>query len=112
MEEEALHHDILFLACTRPAMWQGIPLQAAGIIGVGTLLPFIALKNPIVLVMGPVLYLVVRAIVARDYNMFGIIMIYMLTKGSSRNKALWGGCSVMPRRLMPIRRAEDIRSCI
>ena len=46
MPQRWLTEDTLFLACTRPAMWQGVPIEAVCIKVMATKIFFIVMKNP------------------------------------------------------------------
>ena len=46
MPQPGLTEDTLFIACTRPAMWQGVPIEAVCINAMATTVFFILMKNP------------------------------------------------------------------
>ena len=52
MERQSLTEDLLFLACTRPAMWHGVPLEALAINGMATGVVFVMMANPFYLLIG------------------------------------------------------------
>ncbi len=99
--EERLTEDVLFLACTRPAMILGAPMEAVGINIIFTAIAFLAGHSLLHLLIAPVLHLVFQAICKSDHNAFRILWLYVDTKGRSRNSALWGGSSATP---LPLRR--------
>ena len=99
--EERLTEDVLFLACTRPAMILGAPMEAVGINIIFTAIAFLAGHSPLYLLIAPVLHLVFQAICKSDHNAFRVLWLYVDTKGRSRNSALWGGSSATP---LPLRR--------
>lgn len=103
MSDTTLTEDTLFLACTRPAMWQGVPLEGLVYVACGTMVTFVLVKNPLYLGIGVVLFYVMKAFVSRDYNMFGVLRLWSETKARSRNNARWGGSSISP---LPLRRAR------
>ena len=103
MADDTLTEDTLFLACTRPAMWQGVPLAGIVCCAGGTAIVFVLLKNPLYLGIGGVLFFIMKAVVVRDYNMFNVLKLWSETKAKSRNKARWGGSSVSP---LPLRAAK------
>ncbi len=109
MTQRGITVDTLFLACTRPAMWQGVPVEAACINAMGTVIFFIIMKNPCYMLIGVVLHYVIRAFISKDYNIFGILRSWMDTKGRARNAARWGGSSVSPLPLGPARNAREVR---
>lgn len=108
-EKTTLTEDTLFLACTRPAMWQGVPLAGLVYVAGGTMIIFVLAKNPLYLGIGVVLFYIMKAFVARDYNMFGILKLWSETKARARNKALWGGSSVSPLVLRAAKKPYEVR---
>src|SRR5260370_42376734 len=81
--------DTLFIACTRPAMFLGIPLQAFAVLLIccGELFVLSGLSGAGVsrLVVTGALsaagYAGCRIAVANDHNMFGILLVLATTKG-------------------------------
>lgn len=65
MEEARLTEDTLFLACTRPAMVWGVPIEAMAVNAMLTSLVFILMKNPLYGVVGVGLHVVFRAFADR-----------------------------------------------
>lgn len=100
-QKERLAEDTLFLACTRPAMILGVPMEAMGINVILTAITFLAGHSPLYLLIAPALHLVFQAICKTDHNAFRLLWLYVETKGRSRNGALWGGSSTTP---LPLRR--------
>jgi len=109
--------DTLFLACTRPAMFLGIPIQAFGvlIIGCGEVFVLSGLATHSVwrlvwcAALALVSYAACRALTAIDHNIFGILFLWLITKGrASRNGMFWGGSSASPSPLRPPRTAREI----
>jgi type IV secretion system protein VirB3 len=109
--------DMLFLACTRPAMFVGIPIQAFGvlIIGCGEVFVLSGLATHSVwrLVWCATLslasYGICRMLTAIDHNIFGILFLWLTTKGrASRNAVFWGGSSASPSPLRRPRTAREI----
>ncbi len=86
MAQTGLTEDTLFLACTRPAMWQGVPLEALAVNGMLTGIVFIVLSNPFYLLIGVVIHYATRALVSHDYNIFSTLRLWAETKGRARNK--------------------------
>lgn len=99
--EEKLAEDVLFLACTRPAMILGVPMEAMGINIIVTAIAFLAGHSPLYLLIAPALHVVFQAICKTDHNAFRVLWLYVETKGRARNGALWGGSSATP---LPLRR--------
>ncbi len=96
MAEERLIEEPLFLACTRPAMIMGVPIEAMGVNVIVSGLAFLVGGSLLYLVTAPALHLVFRAICKVDHNAFRLLMVFVDTKGRSRNGALWGGSSATP----------------
>ncbi|MBY0336547.1 MAG: type IV secretion system protein VirB3 [Acetobacteraceae bacterium] len=109
MEDEPLLADPLFLACTRPAMWHGVPVEAVGLNVMATTVLFVVMENPLWMGCALVVHLAMRALVARDAHAFGTLRLWAETKGRARNVELWGGSSVGPLPLGPARRPREVR---
>ncbi len=96
MAEERLVEDPLFLACTRPAMVMGVPMEAMGVNVIVSGVAFLAGGSLLYLLIAPALHLVFRAICKADHNAFRLLFVYVDTKGRSRNAGVWGGSSTSP----------------
>lgn len=96
MPEERLIEDPLFLACTRPAMVMGVPMEAMGVNVIASGVVFLVGGSLLYLLAAPALHLVFRAICKADHNAFRLLLVFLDTKGRSRNGALWGGSSTSP----------------
>ncbi len=112
MENDGLTEDPLFLACTRPAMWQGVPIEAMGINAMVTSVVFVMMGNPLYMAVGVVVHYTIRALVSRDYNMFKTLRLWSETKARARNTDLWGGSSVSPLPLRAARKAREVRTYV
>jgi type IV secretion system protein VirB3 len=99
--EERLVEDTLFLACTRPAMILGVPMEAMGINVILSAIAFLAGHSFLYLLIAPALHLVLQAICKSDHNAFRVLWMFVETKGRARNGAVWGGSSTTP---LPLRR--------
>ena len=99
--QEPLIEDVLFLACTRPAMIAGVPIEAMGFIIIVSATVFLAADSPLYLLIAPVLHLVCAAICRHDHNAFRILGLFVQTKGRAGDSSLWGGSSFTP---LPLRR--------
>jgi type IV secretion system protein VirB3 len=104
-DDERLAEDVLFLACTRPAMVAGVPMEAMGLNLIVTATIFLAAHSPIYLLAAPTLHLVFRAVCKHDHNAFRVLWQFVETKGRARNRAIWGGSSMTP--LPLVRRFHD-----
>lgn len=98
-DTEPLTSDTLFLACTRPAMFAGVTVEAMGINVFVTTLLFLGLGSIVYALTGVVLHGLSRVIVRHDHNAFRVLAGWADTKGRYRNSAYWGGSSVTPLRL-------------
>lgn len=108
MAEETLIQDPLFLACTRPAMVLGVPMEAVGANVILSGVIFLAGGSLLYLLAAPALHLVFRAICRTDHNAFRLLFVYVDTKGRSRNGGLWGGSSTSPLPLVRRYREEEL----
>ncbi|QTC88435.1 type IV secretion system protein VirB3 [Brevundimonas pondensis] len=108
MAEERLAEDPLFLACTRPAMVMGVPMEAMGVNVIVSGLVFLIGGSLVYLLVAPALHLVFRAICRTDHNAFRLLFVYVDTKGRARNGALWGGSSPSPLPLVRRYRAAEL----
>lgn len=106
MGEERMIEDPLFLACTRPAMIMGVPMEAMGVNVMISGLAFLVGGSLLYLLIAPALHLVFRAICRVDHNAFRLLLVFVDTKGRARNSALWGGSSPSP---LPIARRYKAR---
>ncbi|AYG62361.1 type IV secretion system protein VirB3 [Rhizobium jaguaris] len=96
----AFEEDMLFLACTRPAMIAGVTIEAMGINVIVTTIFYILAGSIAYALVGVVFHFIFRALVKHDHNVFRILIAWVETRGRSRNGALWGGTSPTPLRLM------------
>lgn len=108
MAEEGLAEDPLFLACTRPAMVMGVPMEAMGVNVILSGLVFLIGGSLLYLLVAPALHMVFRAICRADHNAFRLLFVYVDTKGRARNSALWGGSSPSPLPLVRRYRATEL----
>ncbi|WP_395943331.1 type IV secretion system protein VirB3 [Brevundimonas sp.] len=108
MAEERLMEEPLFLACTRPAMILGVPMEAMGVNVMVSGLAFLVGGSLLYLLIAPVLHLVFRAICRVDHNAFRLLLVFIDTKGRSRNGALWGGSSPTPLPVVRRYRAREL----
>lgn len=96
---EPLITDTLFLACTRPAMFAGVTVEAMGVNVFVTTLLFLGLGSIFYALIGIVLHGLCRIIVRHDHNAFRVLAGWADTKGRYRTTTYWGGSSVTPLRL-------------
>lgn len=103
--EEPLAEDVLFLACTRPAMVMGVPMEAMGVNVIVSATAFLAAHSLAYLLVAPALHLVFRAICRTDHNAFRVLFLFVQTKGRARTTATWGGSSCPPLPCPRVRRS-------
>ncbi|MBI1198621.1 MAG: type IV secretion system protein VirB3 [Phenylobacterium sp.] len=101
MTTERLREDVLFLACTRPALALGVPMEAMGVNLIVSTVAFLGGGSLLYLLIAPALHMVFRAICQADPNAFRVLHLYLETKGRARDAGLWGGSSAGP---LPARR--------
>ena len=94
--EERLTEDVLFLACTRPAMVLGVPMEAMGANLMVSATAFLAGHSLLYLLVAPATHLVFAGVCRAEPNAFRLLLLYADTKGRARNAALWGGSSYPP----------------
>jgi type IV secretion system protein VirB3 len=90
-----LDESTLFLACTRPAMFLGVPMEAMGVNIIATM----SLQTVLGvqwLLAGVLIHVVFRAVVRNDHNAFSVLSAWLDTVGRSRNTRIWGGFSLTP----------------
>jgi len=95
----ALEEDTLFIACTRPAMFAGVTMEAMGINVMATTIFYLAAGSVTYALVGVVFHFLFRALVKHDHNMFRIVVAWVETRGRSRNTSHWGGTSISPLKL-------------
>lgn len=93
---ERLQEDVLLLACTRPALILGVPMEAMGANLIVSTVAFLGGGSLLYLLIAPVLHVVFQAICRADPNAFRVLYLFVETKGRARNGGLWGGSSPSP----------------
>jgi type IV secretion system protein VirB3 len=109
LAEEALAEDVLFLACTRPAMFAGAPMAAVGLNLMVTATAFLAGRSLLYLLVAPAVHFTCAAVCRSDPNMFRLLWLFADTRGRARNASLWGGSSPSPLPALRRRRPRDLR---
>jgi type IV secretion system protein VirB3 len=104
-ETETLVKNPLFLAVTRPALWAGIPIEAAVLLLITSAVVLIETNSPVYAgLVAAFSYSISRLIVRHDVNAFRLLFLWGRTKAANRNRAFWGGSSYTPLPLDGIRR--------
>ena len=107
MEEnrELMARNPLFLAVTRPALFAGVPIEAAVVVLLASVITLIGTSNPVYgAVVAAVMFGLSRLIVRHDVNAFRLIFLWGRTKAANRNRVFWGGSSYTPLPLKGIKR--------
>ncbi len=95
----SIEEDILFLACTRPAMIGGVTMEAMGLNVMLTTILYITAGSLAYALVGVVFHFLFRTLLKHDHNMFRILLSWIETRGRSRNTSYWGGATLSPLRL-------------
>ena len=106
-DQDRLADAPLFLACTRPAMVMGVPMEAMGANVILSGVVFLVGGSLLYLLAAPALHLVFRAVCRADHNAFRLLLLWLDTRGRCRNAALWGGSSTSPLPLVRRRTTAD-----
>lgn len=93
-----VYTDELFVGLTRPATMWGIPYTAFVIEFMTTTLVFLAVGNPLYLLLAAPIHGVLYAISANNPRAFEALFIWLKTLGRSRNTRFWGAASFSPAR--------------
>jgi type IV secretion system protein VirB3 len=98
MEEGAqdVQTDPLFVGLTRPATMWGIPYAAFVVEFMATTLIFLAVGNPLFLLLAVPIHAVLYLVSANDPGIFGGILLWMKTFGRCRTSRFWGAASFSP----------------
>lgn len=91
-----LSSDILFVGLTRPATMWGIPYMAFVIEFMAVTLIFLAVGNPLYLLLGAPIHAILYLISAHDPNIFHSLYLWVRTFGRCRNRHFWNACSFSP----------------
>jgi type IV secretion system protein VirB3 len=90
---------------SRPAMWFGVPIEAALPIGIGSTLVLIITGNPVTaILLGGVFFMLARLVVRHDANAFRLLNLAVRTKWANRDRNWWGGSSYSPLPVKPLNR--------
>lgn len=96
--------DELNVGMTRPTVVWGIPYVAFVIEFMATVLTFLAVGNPMYLLIAVPIHGVLYLISANDPGVFDSIGIWLKTAGRCRNAGFWGAVSFSP---LPQKKWED-----
>lgn len=99
-DDERITEDTLFLACTRPAMVMGVPVEAMAMNVIVTGFVYLVGHSLLYLSFGVALHFIFRLIVKHDHNAFRVLLMWFETKGRARNRSWWGGSSHSPLKVL------------
>lgn len=106
-KDEPINEDKVYLALTRPAMFYGVPFEAALLCVLIAGLAMILTDNIFFLGIFFPLFFVSRLIVKNDANAFRILFRFLETKAKCVNRSTWGGSSTSPLRVMRKYKPEE-----
>jgi len=98
MEDGAqdVYTDELFVGLTRPTTIWGIPYTAFVVEFMATTLVFLAVGNPLYLLLAVPIHGVLYAISASNPKAFDALYMWFKTIGRCRNTHFWGAASFAP----------------
>ena len=91
-----VYTDELFVGLTRPTTMWGIPYTAFVIEFMATTLVFLAVGNPLYLLLAAPIHGVLYAISASNPKAFDALHMWLKTMGRCRNTRFWGAASFSP----------------
>jgi type IV secretion system protein VirB3 len=112
MATAGIPKDILYLACTRPALKFGVPFEGFVVNMCGTLIIGMILGSPLYWVIGIAIHFPMRIITDIDHNFFRIWRLWFGTKGAAIGGDLWGGSALSPLPVGLPRKAKELVSAI
>jgi type IV secretion system protein VirB3 len=103
--------DTLFLACTRPAMFWGVPFEGFMLNFCMTFLLGLWLGSPAYWLLGVAIHFPMRVLTSIDHNFFRVWRLWLETKGAAIGSDLWGGSALVALPSKPRRRASEVSGC-
>jgi type IV secretion system protein VirB3 len=97
-EQEDVITDDLFVGLTRPATIAGIPYHAFVAEMMVTALIFLAVGNPLYLLLAAPVHAILYLISSSNPRVFSEIAIWMTVNSRCLNSRFWGATSFSPRR--------------
>lgn len=95
-----MNEDTLFLACTRPAMFAGVTMEAMALNVMATSILFILTSDFTMFGLGIGMHFILREVTKYDHNQFRVLFAWLNTRGKQKNLNRWGGGSTSPLRLV------------
>jgi type IV secretion system protein VirB3 len=102
--DKDIYTDPLFVGLTRPTTMWGIPDTAFIIEFVVTVLIFLAVDNPLYLLLAIPIHAALYLMSANNPIIFSSIGIWMKTNGRCRNLQFWNAVSFSP---LPVKKWQD-----
>lgn len=93
---EDVYLDPLFVGLTRPATMWGVPYIAFIVEFMTTTLIFLAVGNPLYLLLAAPIHGVLYLVSAHDPGVFGSVFLWIKTLGRCRTTRFWGAASFSP----------------
>lgn len=91
-----IYIDPLFVGLTRPATMWGVPYFGFVIEFMVTVIVFLAVGNPLYLLLVVPVHGIMYLVTANDPGVFDSILVWMKTIGRCMNKGFWGAASFSP----------------
>lgn len=96
MQVETLYLDPLFVGLTRPATMFGIPYMAFVVEFMSLAIVFLAVGNPLLLLLGIPVHAVLYLISAHDPGAFAGMSAWLKTGARCTNRVFWGCVTFSP----------------
>ena len=94
--EDMVVVDPLFVGMTRPATVWGVPYTAVAMESVVVAIVFLAMGNPLYLLLAVPIHGILYLIGSSDSGVFDSIMVWIQTSARCMNRAFWGAASFSP----------------
>jgi type IV secretion system protein VirB3 len=95
-DTEDVKTDDLFIALTRPPTIFGVPYGAAVLEAIVVLTVFLAIGNPLYLLLAVPVHGLLYAVGAADPRIFDALFLWLKTVGRCQNAGLWGAATFSP----------------
>jgi type IV secretion system protein VirB3 len=95
-EARDVQTDVLFVGMTRPATKWGVPYTALVLEFMGVNIAFLAVGNPLYLLLALPVHGVMYLICAEDPGAFESVFLWLKTVGRSLNNRFWGSATFSP----------------
>lgn len=95
-DDQDVRTDVLFVGMTRPATKWGVPYTALVIEFMFTAITFLAIGNPLFMLVVIPIHAVLYLVASDDPGVFDSIFLWLKTNGRSMNSRFWGAASFSP----------------